>query len=405
MSYIYNNVVKIYGTSVDAFGRFRVGLPYTLFDGQSRFAADSNFDTSVTGGTASSQFVTNHSAVALTVKTAGDTVVRQTFRYFPYQPGKSLFTLLTFTLNQAVSGLTQRLGYFDTKNGVYLEQAGSQVSFVVRSNVTGSVDNSRFVTQANWNVDKFDGTGPSGITIDLTKTQILFFDFEWLGVGNVRCGFIDNGQLFVAHVFTNSNVQNTVYMTTAILPLRYEISTSSTLASTATMQQICQTVISEGGYEQTSQTYVARPTSPKAVSTTTAFTPIVSIRINSSYLGAVVIPADVKFFPDSTGYYEIVLVKNAALTAPTWSSTVAQCDVDTGATAMSFTADAIVQQDYASATNQGSSSLITATGFNWDLQLGVSLSNVSDTYTVGVRAYIGNSPTAIASLGFKNLTV
>jgi hypothetical protein len=84
---------------VDAFGRLRVSSPYTLFDSQSRYASDNSFDTSTaTGGTAT--FNTNQSSTSLAVTTTnGSSAVRQTYRYFPYQPGKSLLILATFVMN------------------------------------------------------------------------------------------------------------------------------------------------------------------------------------------------------------------------------------------------------------------------------------------------------------------
>jgi hypothetical protein len=72
-----------------------------------------------------------------------------------------------------------------------------------------------------WNGDKLDGTGASGLTLDLTKPQILWIDFEWLGVGNVRCGFIINGQYIVCHTYQTANVYwNFCLYTTAILPIK-----------------------------------------------------------------------------------------------------------------------------------------------------------------------------------------
>ena len=94
--------VGFYGMAVDAFGRARASEPYSLFDSQNRFAADNQFDTSTaTGGTTTYQ--ANESTVDLNVTTSsGREVVRQTYRSFPYQPGKSLLILTTFVMNAAM---------------------------------------------------------------------------------------------------------------------------------------------------------------------------------------------------------------------------------------------------------------------------------------------------------------
>jgi hypothetical protein len=395
--------------TVDAFGRLRTSMPVTMFDSQNRYAKDAAYDTqTATGGTVT--YVNNQSALALAVTTSsGSTARTQTFRVFPYQPGKSFLTMQTFSMAAAQTNLTQRVGLFDTNNGVYLERAGSTTSFVIRTYTSGSVSNANSAAQSTWNVDKFDGTGPSGVTLDLTKTQILFINIEWLGVGSVRCGFVIDNEFYTAHQFDNANIQTVVYMQTAILPLRYEIFTTGTTSSAATLQQICSTVQSEGGYEQTSQQYIARNTSAVTLTAAATFYPLISIRLNSSYLGAVVIPAGFNFLPIGTANYEVVLVKNAALTGATWGSTLAggQVDVDTGAsgTAITPTADSIVQLAYATSTNQANVSLEVPTGYNFDLQIGVSLAGVSDTYTLAARTISGATNTCLGSIILYNLTV
>jgi hypothetical protein len=407
------SISQFTGSTVDAFGRLRVSNPYTLFDSQARYAADSAYSyATATGGTTS--FNTNKSSVNLNVTTtSGSSTSAQTFRVFPYQPGKSLLTMQTFTLAPAQTNLVQRVGYFNANNGIYLEQGPNGVTFVIRTYTSGSVDSTRYVAQANWNVDKFNGTGPSGVTLDLTKTQILFMDCEWLGVGNVALGFVANGVLRIAHVFQNANTQPTVYMQTAILPLRYEISNTGTTALAATLQQICSTVISEGGYEQTSQTYVARNSNPVTLTTANLIYPIASFKLNSSYLGAIVLLSNVTFQPVSSGtnYYEIFLVKNATLAdMTTTAGALSNGQVDltlpttpSAPTAITLLADSIVFTGYASAGSQSASVIIPSAGFNWDLQLGVSQAGVSDTYTLAARSYSGGN-VCYGSLSFYNLT-
>lgn len=408
------------GTNTDAFGRLRVSNPFTLFDSQSRFAADKHYSYATdTGGTTS--YNTNQSSISLNVTTTANSVaIAQTFRVFPYQPGKSLLIYQTFAMSAAKTGLRQRVGYFSAYNGVYLEQGANGVTFNIRTYTGGSVDDSRYVAQANWNGDKLDGTGPSGVTLDLTKTQILWFDIEWLGVGNVRCGFIINGQYVVCHTFQNANQANStkVYMQTATLPLRYEISNTGSTASNSSMTMICSTVISEGGYDQITAQSIARP-SGNGVSivnnTGLTFTPIVSCRVNSTYFGAVIIPSLTNFVATASGTYEVVLIRNGTLSNATWAAgpiSANMVDVDTAATSVVATADNIHQLDYVVSTNQGSSPLVAPFGYNFDLQLGVSAStsgngfNASDTMTLAARG-INNSPagSGIGAISFYNLSI
>jgi len=387
----------------------RVSQPYTLFDSQNRYAADNQFEVSTTG-TGTSSFLSNEATVQLEVTGAGvGSVIRQTYRSFPYQPGKGLLILTTFVMDSSTSAnLTQQVGYYNTQNGVFFKRTGSTNSFVLRSNSTptpGTPSDTRIVNQSSWNGDKLDGTGDSGFTLDTTKAQILWMDFEWLGVGSVRCGFIIDGQYIVCHTFTNANEIASVYMTTAILPVRYEIVTT-TAAVAASMKTICCSVVSEGGFEQTSIDHVARRTTVLGTIGTT-FLPVVSIRLASGRTGAVVIPNRVQILPTTSQNYEIALVKNPTLTGATWASTVpsnSNVEFDVAATAM--TGGTIAQTDFlASNTAGGTGSTSFANAYNFDLQLGATIAGVSDIYTVGIRTVSGaTTGDAVGSLSFFDLT-
>ena len=385
----------------DAFGRLRMSQPYTIFDSQNRYAKDAQFDEALTGS-GTTTFLSNESAVEMEVTTAsGDKVVRQSKRVMPYQPGKSLLVLATFTMAEGEENLRQRVGYFDANNGVFLQQEDDELSFIVRTYTGGSASDTRKITQANWNTDKLDGSGASGITLDETKTQILFMDFEWLGVGSVRCGFVIDGVFVTAHVFHNANSLSEVYMQTAILPVRYEIETTGTIAAAKSMKQICSSVMSEGGYSQVSAESVARRTTALG-SIGATFLPLVSIRLASNALGAVIIPHQMRVLPTSTGNYEVALIKNGTLTSASYDTTTfAHVDFDVSATAIS--GGTIVQNNYVTATNQAGSESQIEFGYNFDLQLRVTLGGTSDVYTVAVRE-LGGSGDAVGSLAFYDLT-
>jgi len=399
--------VSIAGTNTDAFGRLRVSEPYSLFDSQNRYAADNQFDTStVTGG--STTYLPNEATVRMDVTTAsGAEVVRQSFRSMLYQPGKSLLVLATFVMNVPKANLRQRVGFFSTQNGLYFELTGASPgtkAFVLRTYISGSVDNTtRRVEQSAWNGDKLDGTGPSGLTLDLTKPQILWMDFEWLGVGNVRTGFIINGQYIICHTYQNANVTgNSVYMTTATLPVRYEITNTAETASSSSLKQICSSVVSEGGLEPTSITHVAQRTT-SLVGFGTTLVPLVSIRLASTALGAVVLPNAIKVLPTSADDFEIQLVKNATLTGASYSAVASDANVEYDVAATAMTGGTITQLDYVASSVLGNVPLNEPGAFNWDTQLGASLAGVSDVYTLGVRTITGTGD-IIGSISFFDLT-
>jgi len=397
------------GGTIDAFGRLRVSQPFTLFDGQSKYSADTAFDTSTASG-GSSTFNTNQSSVALAVTTAsGSQAIRQTFRYFPYQPGKSLLILATFVMSAGKTNLSQKVGFFDTQNGIYFSQTDAILNFTIRSYTSGAAVNTT-IPQASWNTDKLDGTGPSGLTLDVTKTQIFFTDIEWLGVGTVRCGFVIGGVFIICHSFNNANtINNTVYMTTAVLPVRYEIVNTGVTATVSTLTQICCSVMSEGGYDQQSQEYWVRNSAVSCPSTN-VFVPACSIRLNSGRLGAIVIPAQFNVLPIGSANYEVALVKNVALTGASWV-TGTYPDVDYDVTATAFTTQPAGSQfmdlSFTSATSQAKAPVAANVGYKWDAQLGVSLAGTSDIVTLAIRTIgaSGAANPAAASLSFYDLTL
>jgi len=282
--------------AIDAFGRLRVSNPETIFDSKNIFLDEGltttvenqplSYDNVQTAGTnTSTEFRINEAATYLHVaaNTAG-TRVRQTKNRFNYQPGKSLLIFMSFVFGIQATGITRREGLFDANNGLFLEDNGTNYGFVRRTNVTGTPTDNRIV-QSSWNIDKMDGTGISKVTLDFTKTQILALDYEWLGVGRVRLGFVVDGLIYYAHEILNTNNLTTVYMSTPNLPLRSEITNAGT-GIASSLVQICSTVVSEGGqnalgivrYASTNGTHV-----DCAVENT--IYAIIGIRLKSNYIG------------------------------------------------------------------------------------------------------------------------
>ena len=394
--------VNFYGGAIDAFGRARFSQPYTLFDSQNRYEKNDLFsETTATGGTVT--YTANESTVNLNVTTSsGSGVVRQTYRSFSYQPGKGLLVMNTFVMPAAQESQRIRVGYFSTENGVFLERDGMTVYIVRRTYVSGAAVDTR-VAQADWNGDKLDGTGDSAFTLDLTKSQIFWEDFEWLGVGSVRAGFVIDGQTIICHTFNNANNLTSVYMTTAILPVRYEITNTGATASSATLKQICSTVISEGGYEKKVIPTTVRMTTANT-NIGSAFVPLMSIRLASGRTGAVIVPDGYSVLPtaSSTVTFEVVAVKNPTLTGASWGATDST-NVERDLSATSYTGGTIVFSQYVIASNLSSGLIGNGQDYNWELQLGATLGGVSDIYTIAVRALTGTH-TAIGSMSFWDLT-
>ena len=345
----------------DAFGRARISQPLTLFDSSHRFA-DNGLWATATGVSSDATFSADEGLIDLNVTTtSGGYVTRETTQVFSYQPGKSLLTLNTFVMAPAKANLRQRVGYFNAANGIYIELDGNTLSFVERSSVTGSVTESK-VAQANWNIDKLDGNGPSGRTLDIAKAQIFWADIEWLGLGTVRLGFIIDGLFIHCHSFHHANLITSTYITTASLPLRYEIINLDTTASNSTLKQVCSTVISEGGYElRGAQNAVGTPVStPRDLTATGVLYPVVSIRLKASpnRLDGIVIPTAISILGDgNNAFFEWRLQRGGTTSGGTWASAGNNSSVEYNLSGSSTSGGSTLAKGYISSTTQGANSL------------------------------------------------
>lgn len=355
------NAVSFAGPSVDAFGRLRTSSPLTLFDSSHRYSDNGLWTSSITG-TASSTFNANEGLVNLSVGSAsGDEIVRETTKVFSYQPGKSLLVLSTFVLGTAKANLRQRVGYYGVDNGLYFERDGTSLYFVERSLVSGVATNTS-VAQASWNMDKLDGTGPSGITLDSSKAQILYMDVEWLGLGTVRMGFVIDGVFIPAHSFHHANILASTYITTASLPLRYEMKNTAATSGSSTLKQVCSTVISEGGYELRGlqQSIGTAVTSPITLTTAGTAYPIISIRLKTTRLDAVVILTALSILGVTNNTnYRWQVIASGTTTAGTWVSAGTNSSVEYNISGTAFTLGTgrILAGGYFQGSNQGSTTI------------------------------------------------
>ena len=283
-------------TAYDAFGRQRVSEPFTLGDYKHLYAVDPNFLDSVSGTGSTVTFIANQAAARLQTG-IGSTAysIHQTKSYHHYQPGKSQLIFSSFNFYAPQQNATKRTGYFDDRDGIFLEQVGLSTSdgvnagigtynWVIRTFTSGIATETR-IPRSQWNKDKCDGTGESGFNIDFTKTQLAFIDFQWLGVGRVRCGFAHNGKLIAAHEFLHSNNNPKVYISNPNLPVRCEIRNTD-VGVGASFDQICSTVASEGGYTENGIDFAHTMTTTRTTPTPagTEF-PLIAIRLKNSFQG------------------------------------------------------------------------------------------------------------------------
>jgi hypothetical protein len=398
------------GVAVDAFGRARVSTPLTLFDSSHRFKDNGLWATANTSGNSTYSFSTTEGLVNLNVTTAANAeIIRETTKVFSYQPGKSLQILTTFVMNTAKTNLRQKVGYFGTDNGIYLELEGSTLSFVQRSNTTGTITETR-VNQADWNYDTLLGdvnSSPSGITLDISKAQILFIDVEWLGLGTVRCGFVIDGQLIHCHSFHHANLITSTYMTTASLPLRQEIKNLAVTSSNSTMKQVCSTVISEGGYELrgTQQAVGTSITAAYSMATKGVYYPIVSIRLKSTAMDAIVIMTALSILGTGNGInYNWQVLSGATVTTAAWTPASADSAVEYTITGTATTGGRILASGFFNSSNQASPSvdILKEALFKFQLERN-TLANTTTTLTLALAAGT-DTTTCFGSMDWEEVT-
>ncbi len=316
----YSVRAKVSPDNVDAFARLRVSNPQTIFD--SKQIADNQplfwDDAEVSGAGTATLYNTNQASTTISVSasTAGKRV-RQSRRWLAYQPGKSQQIIMTAVMS---GNATKRLGQFTDDNGVFF---GHSTTFHVgvRTSSSGSpVDT--IIPQSEWNVDKMDGTGASKITLDATKTNIYFIDYEWLGVGTIRYGVFYNGSPFYVHAINNANVNTVVYMSTPNLPLRYEITNSGTNGASS-LTHICTTVVTEGGREETGVVRgLNRATNTLITLADNDIYPLIGFRLKSTNLGAFIKLLSTYVICSSSATYAFYIKLNPTVagTTPTWIS-------------------------------------------------------------------------------------
>jgi hypothetical protein len=394
-----NVSTTIGGTNLDAFGRLRVSNPFTLFDSQNRYIDGDQFSNiTATGGNV--VYVANESSFNLNVSAAsGSSVIRQSRTVQAYQPGKSLLIMNTFAMATLKANLTQRVGYFTADNGIYFEAVGTTLNLVIRSSVTGSIVEER-IPQASWN----GNTLLSGTVLDPTLTQIFWCDVEWLGVGNVRTGFVINGEFIVCHTFQHANQpgNTTVYMTTATLNPRYEITNTGATSGASTMKQICSTVISEGGFSPATKiAYVPTAIAPTRITTGNVYTALASIRLNPAYPDAVVVPAQIDLLLTDVQYGSFQLVLNASnvvANTGSWSNAVSSV-VQYNTSALQIGDGTVIYSGLTSSRD----TIAISEDIKRRLQLSRTATGTPDILTLCV-AYQSNNADLLWKFGWEELT-
>lgn len=387
-------------SSYDAFGRLRTSSVHVLFESSFRYDNQPDLWASLTTNGASIAHNANKCAIVLTTtSTIGSRAVYQTRGYFKYGPARSSIGFMSFNLKGSVSGQVKRVGQYDDRNGYFLELSSGTAYFVIRSSISGSVVDTK-IAQANWNIDRLDGTGTSGLTIDFTKQNILEFDYQWLGSGSVRFGFSINGIAYICHKFSNSNINETMYSQTATLPMRVEIITST--ASSSFIEFTCCSIGIEG--EEINQGQLRNVNSgedARLFASDGDRRSILSLRKKSSFIEVPVVDINTSVFPNSSDKFLVELVKNGTISGGSWIDLDGACQANL--TSTSFSGGTILTASYIA----GGSGAVYSSGLlnlreALNTNLGSDVSGVSETFSIVVTALTSTS-SIYGSMNYKEL--
>ena len=389
------SLVMIDINQLDGFGRLKVSTPTRILDLTHTKGKNNDRETEKITGTGTSTYNSNESSVDLDVVTTGDEVIRQSRHYCIYQAARSITGYLTGVLNPNDSNdstVTTRFGYFDDLNGFYIQYVNGVTSIVLRSNVTGSVVNT-VINQSSFNFDKLDGTGPSGFTFNPAKVNILYFTAEWLASGSQQFGLFVKGRLLIFHTFYNSNKNNTSYMTSANLPVRYQINSTG---GSGSLKQICSSIQSDAGHEELGIHFSANRGSTVTASIGTTPIPLISMRIridNESHARTNVILES--FSAMSIGnkdtLYELWInfhENSNPLTSSSFTDvdTLSSVQIDTSATAVTLTNLRLLKSIYSVGSANSELDVDDLVGLSVDINR-----SVSDMLILTARTISGNN--------------
>lgn len=389
--------------SLDGFGKLRVTAPKTLFDAkQLTGKLPQFFDEVVSGPGASSVWQAGDSLTLMSTTSADDYVIRQTSMHFNYQPGKSMLAYFTGIFNPEIN-VIKRVGLFQGQStapyipsdGIFLESKDGVDGYIAfRVLKTVGTPYALSATQLEWNLDKLDGSGPSGLIIDFSSTQLIVLDYEWLGVGRIRCGFNIGGQTIYAHQFNHPEIR-APYMTSGNQPVRYEI--RQTGPGSGSLKHICSSVMSEGGEAYIGESITAELSATGGVAiVTSGYRPIFAIRLNPTAhdLALVLTKLHMLNVGNSDAIYKIV--QNPVITGGSLTFANLPTNTDVQVAQGSATLGLSGGYDLASGySGKGNSSVSFGVG-GIDLLgelaiLGTRINGEPDVYVIAAKSLIGSS--------------
>lgn len=397
-------------TVTDMTNRLRIARPNKILENVWQYDLQPRiWSTSVTGsGTVSGPGQKDPAYAQMATTTAsGDKAVLRTKRFLVYQPFRTHVLTMAVILNEGKANLVKRFGQYTNFNGWYFEQNNTEFYVGYRNNSfepTGTIDTR--IERADWNVDRLDGTGPSGLDIaDLLGNALTFvIEYVWHGTQGIRYEIEYFDTLYPVHEVIWSASDNKPFARSALLPLQYEIENTGAVSSDTTMYVGPASFNIEGGEERAGLRFaIGNGATGVTAASTTVPAYILGIRPKTTFNGVnnrgSLTPLSYQIFSDADIYFEIQL--QAIPTNGTWTSidTTSVTEYSTDFTTLSATGYTIAA-GYVSGSNNRAGNI--AESFE-DLEtVSIDTLNASAQLAIVVRAYkISGNAVVRASLKWK----
>lgn len=391
-------------SQVDTSGRLRTVLPIELL---SYYFANTEhslrMNTTQAGGSTGTVILTlNKGSVTLSNSTGnGHKLNFSTKKYMRYTPGQTHKSTIAGRFGLPKTNVEKRWGIFTEFNGFFFKQTSSGLSVAIRDGGAGDPVVETTIPQANWNIDKLDGTGPSGFTLNTNFHGIYIIEFDWHGAGTVKYGIKYDREIIYCHKQEYDFVQTDTSIRSPQLPVNIEILNTGTVTGNTDVLLAALSVYKDGESEiKPTYSFSASNTNVGRTVNNSALLPIISIRPKTSFKGILarigLVPNTITVSTDTNTLY-VQIILNATLTGASFASVNSESNTERDVSASSFTGGTIIWEGYASPNTPLVGNIAGANGLDsWELNVNYA-GTVQDTLTIACRS-LGNNNTTHASI-------
>lgn len=206
---------------------------------------------------------TNNLARVNTTAVINSSAKIETKQALQYKAGTGALIRMAGIFTTGVVGSEQIFGPQNVNDALAFGYDGVDFGILHRN---ATVDT--WIPQSTWNIDKFDGTGKSGVLLDPTTGNVYQIRYQWLGFGMLSF-FIENGNtgLFtLVHQIAYANLNTALSLSNPTLPLAASV--ENTTNDTAISIQMSSMAAYIEGEINTANSVINSTSNSKSIGTT-----------------------------------------------------------------------------------------------------------------------------------------